>query len=189
VVSLSSASPRTKTAVFCESEYEVTRGFERLGSPSARQTLLPSIATATKRSRVASVGRPFGGPERNPLLAKPKPTSAFSRFALVHRTDLKGQQRVHLTGSPRGPRMTAVCAFEPFERRLKSTLSVRAHYQAGKLHLLSKARRSFHFRFRSAPQYASAERLGHIARVARSYGLAVAWDSASMFLFKSLPLL
>jgi hypothetical protein len=75
------------------------------------------------------------------------------------------------------------------ERRLKSTLSVRAHYQAGQLHLLSKARRSFHFRFRSAPQYASAQRLGHIARVARSYGLAVAWDSASMFLFKSLPLL
>jgi hypothetical protein len=92
VVSLSSASPHTKTAVFCESEYEVTRGFERLGSPSARQTPLPSIATATKRLRVASVGRPFGGPARNPLLTKPKPTSAFSRFALVHRTDLKGQR-------------------------------------------------------------------------------------------------
>jgi transposase len=35
----------------------------------------------------------------------------------------------------------------------------------------------------------AATTLGRIARVARSCGLVVAWASASMFLFKALPLL
>ena len=47
-------------------------------------------------------------------------------------------------------------------------------------------------RFRQSlrhPGSLQGERLRHIARAARSCGLVVAWDSASMFLFKSLPLL
>jgi hypothetical protein len=41
----------------------------------------------------------------------------------------------------------------------------------------------------SSPGSLQEERLGHIARVARSCGLVVAWDSASLFLFKSPSLL
>ena len=43
-----------------------------------------------------------------------QPKSAFLRFPAVRRADLKGQQRVDLTHSPRRRRMAASCAFRPF---------------------------------------------------------------------------
>jgi hypothetical protein len=50
-----------------------------------------------------------------------QPKSAFLRFPAVRRADLKGQQRVELSLSTRRRAMTAICAFETFERRLEST--------------------------------------------------------------------
>jgi hypothetical protein len=53
------------------------------------------------RSAVRKAGK------ESPLLAKPKPRSAFPRFALVRRTDLKGKQSVEGGQSPERPVMVS----------------------------------------------------------------------------------
>jgi hypothetical protein len=45
-----------------------------------------------------------------------QPKAAFWRFPPVHRVDLKRQQRVDLARSTSRRCMTAICAFETFER-------------------------------------------------------------------------
>ena len=54
-------------------------------------------------------------PYRNRRL---QPKTAFSRLPPVHRVDQEGQERVDLTHSPSGQRMTAICV-----RREKAALS------------------------------------------------------------------
>jgi hypothetical protein len=71
------------------------------------------------RSRPASgfVARPLEGAWRRCGIAAPRATPrlkpALSRFHPVRGAELGGQQRVDLTRSPRGPGMTALCAFRP----------------------------------------------------------------------------
>ena len=50
-------------------------------------------------------------PYRNRRL---QPKTAFSRLPPVHRVDQEGQERVDLTHSPSGQRMTAICALQPY---------------------------------------------------------------------------
>jgi hypothetical protein len=76
--------------------------------PQLQFSMCFRLTPATGRRSFGSATRSW----RNPRL---QPKSAFSRLLLVHTANLEGQQRVDLTRSPRGPCMTASCAFETFE--------------------------------------------------------------------------